>query len=625
MGRSVRTTTCSRGRPARARGTAAARRGSPPRRARRAPGRPAPHPRRWRRTDRRPRAPSVGRARTVPSVRIPGTAWPTRPRPSSPPSSASCTRRPTGWPCACWATGPPPRTPPPRPSPAPSPTGSASGELPYRAAWIMKVTGNVALNVLARKPPVLAPPRTVEEEDATATRMALHTALGLPAAAPAGGDRPAPPRRPPRGGGRGGARRRAEHREDTPEARAALPQGELGLGRAGGPACGLSSTTPLPATPTQSSRRCCGAAASCDACGANGARPPSSGAPPRPSSSWASSPPPSVTRRDPDRRTDIAAPTTTTEDTEPGTSTSAGLPPFSVGTGARGSTRRARARARPSAPPRAATRRSWCSRCAAADGRYHTAVPRARLARAVRGHRGDGRASVAGDLARRAHDRLPASADAPAHRPAAVGGLPRRPRRHRPAPGHRRAPRRRRAGRPRSAARARVALAVVVARRQPARRSPAPVPPGSRRSASPAPTAAGAIRSPSKARGSTSRPGRPTAARSRRSASSRPGLVDLWLLDPDRAVACPIALPAPALDARGVTLTLAGRRHPRVHPDGRANEALRALDIATGVGALAARSRVRSASRSPAGTTRSSTCRAPAHPTSPSCAPGRSC
>jgi RNA polymerase sigma factor (sigma-70 family) len=49
--------------------------------------------------------------------------------------------------------------------------------LPYRAAWIMKVTGNVALNVLARKPPVMAPARTVEEEDATATRMALISAL----------------------------------------------------------------------------------------------------------------------------------------------------------------------------------------------------------------------------------------------------------------------------------------------------------------------------------------------------------------------------------------------------------------------------------------------------------------
>jgi len=49
--------------------------------------------------------------------------------------------------------------------------------LEYRAAWIMKVTGNVALNVLARKPPQLAPPKTVEEEDATATRMALISAL----------------------------------------------------------------------------------------------------------------------------------------------------------------------------------------------------------------------------------------------------------------------------------------------------------------------------------------------------------------------------------------------------------------------------------------------------------------
>ncbi len=50
-------------------------------------------------------------------------------------------------------------------------------DLEYRTAWVMKVTGNVALNVLARKPPPLAAPRTVEEEDLVATRMALISAL----------------------------------------------------------------------------------------------------------------------------------------------------------------------------------------------------------------------------------------------------------------------------------------------------------------------------------------------------------------------------------------------------------------------------------------------------------------
>jgi RNA polymerase sigma-70 factor, ECF subfamily len=49
--------------------------------------------------------------------------------------------------------------------------------LDYRTAWVLKVTGNVALNVLARKPVPLAPARTVEEDDLVATRMALISAL----------------------------------------------------------------------------------------------------------------------------------------------------------------------------------------------------------------------------------------------------------------------------------------------------------------------------------------------------------------------------------------------------------------------------------------------------------------
>jgi RNA polymerase sigma-70 factor (ECF subfamily) len=49
--------------------------------------------------------------------------------------------------------------------------------LPYRDAWVMKTTGNVALNVLARKPTPLAPAQPVADEDATATRLALVCAL----------------------------------------------------------------------------------------------------------------------------------------------------------------------------------------------------------------------------------------------------------------------------------------------------------------------------------------------------------------------------------------------------------------------------------------------------------------
>jgi RNA polymerase sigma factor (sigma-70 family) len=41
----------------------------------------------------------------------------------------------------------------------------------------MKTTGHVALNVLARKPTPLAPARAGADEDATATRLALVSAL----------------------------------------------------------------------------------------------------------------------------------------------------------------------------------------------------------------------------------------------------------------------------------------------------------------------------------------------------------------------------------------------------------------------------------------------------------------
>jgi RNA polymerase sigma-70 factor (ECF subfamily) len=51
-------------------------------------------------------------------------------------------------------------------------------DLPHRDAWVMKTTGHVALNVLARKPTPIAPAKAVADEDATATRLALVAALG---------------------------------------------------------------------------------------------------------------------------------------------------------------------------------------------------------------------------------------------------------------------------------------------------------------------------------------------------------------------------------------------------------------------------------------------------------------
>lgn len=50
-------------------------------------------------------------------------------------------------------------------------------ELSYRDAWIMRVTTNLALNAIRKRPPlpVEAPP--VSDDDATATRLALAAAL----------------------------------------------------------------------------------------------------------------------------------------------------------------------------------------------------------------------------------------------------------------------------------------------------------------------------------------------------------------------------------------------------------------------------------------------------------------
>lgn len=56
---------------------------------------------------------------------------------------------------------------------------SRIAELPWRDAWIMKTTANVALNMASRKPTPLRRVRPVVEEDATATRMALVAALSV--------------------------------------------------------------------------------------------------------------------------------------------------------------------------------------------------------------------------------------------------------------------------------------------------------------------------------------------------------------------------------------------------------------------------------------------------------------
>jgi RNA polymerase sigma-70 factor (ECF subfamily) len=50
-------------------------------------------------------------------------------------------------------------------------------DLPYRDAWVMRVTSNVALTTLARRPPPASAPESVDEEDAVATRLALAASL----------------------------------------------------------------------------------------------------------------------------------------------------------------------------------------------------------------------------------------------------------------------------------------------------------------------------------------------------------------------------------------------------------------------------------------------------------------
>lgn len=50
-------------------------------------------------------------------------------------------------------------------------------DLPWRNAWVMRVTINLSLNVLSRKRLPLLPPRLIESEDASATRLAMVAAL----------------------------------------------------------------------------------------------------------------------------------------------------------------------------------------------------------------------------------------------------------------------------------------------------------------------------------------------------------------------------------------------------------------------------------------------------------------
>ena len=50
-------------------------------------------------------------------------------------------------------------------------------DLSWRDAWVMRVTINLSLNVLSRKRLPLVPPRLIETEDASATRLAMVAAL----------------------------------------------------------------------------------------------------------------------------------------------------------------------------------------------------------------------------------------------------------------------------------------------------------------------------------------------------------------------------------------------------------------------------------------------------------------
>lgn len=49
--------------------------------------------------------------------------------------------------------------------------------LPYRDAWVLRVTANLAIDTLRRRPPVLVDPAPVDEGEAATTRLALAAAL----------------------------------------------------------------------------------------------------------------------------------------------------------------------------------------------------------------------------------------------------------------------------------------------------------------------------------------------------------------------------------------------------------------------------------------------------------------
>ena len=50
-------------------------------------------------------------------------------------------------------------------------------DLPYREAWVLRVTTNLAIDLLRRRQPAIEPARDTDGEDALATRLALGAAL----------------------------------------------------------------------------------------------------------------------------------------------------------------------------------------------------------------------------------------------------------------------------------------------------------------------------------------------------------------------------------------------------------------------------------------------------------------
>lgn len=54
---------------------------------------------------------------------------------------------------------------------------SRVADLPHRDAWVLRVAGNLAIDVVRRRRPELAPPLSDQFEDTTALRLALASAL----------------------------------------------------------------------------------------------------------------------------------------------------------------------------------------------------------------------------------------------------------------------------------------------------------------------------------------------------------------------------------------------------------------------------------------------------------------